>query len=143
MPSKYNFSSRWPGGKMVLLVIVIWTVLVLVSLLTQREQLNRTASALARIDAVANLKKDMSIRKWASDAKGVFVLEQHVPALNSLEEEERLTAIRNNGEILRLVTVTPIHLLLAIQEASNEGATSNRERLTSKQLRNIDNAPDD
>ncbi len=143
MPSKHNFSSRWPGGKMVLLAIVIWTVLVLVSLLTQREQLNRTASALARIDAVANLKKDMSIRKWASNAKGVFILEEHIPPINSLDEEERLTAIRSNGETLRLVTVTPIHLLLAIQEASNQNAAGSRERLTSKQLRNMDNAPDD
>lgn len=143
MPSKNNFPTRWPGGKMVLLMIVIWTILVLVSLLTQREQLNRTASALARIDAVANLKKDMSIRKWASDVKGVFIREEHIPPFNSLEEEERVTAKRSNGETLSLVTVTPIHLLLAIQEASNQGATGSRERLTSKQLRNMDNAPDD
>ena len=128
---------------MFLLAIVIWTALVLVSLLTQREQLNRTASALARIDAVANLKKDMSIRKWASNAKGVFILEEHIPPINSLDEEERLTAVRSNGETLRLVTVTPIHLLLAIQEASNQNAAGSRERLTSKQLRNMDNAPDD
>lgn len=128
---------------MVLLAIVVWTTLVLVSLLTQREQLDRTASALARIDAVANLRKDMSIRKWASDVKGVFINEENVPPINSLDEEERVTAFRNNGEMLRLVTVTPIHLLLAIQEASNQSATGSRERLTSKQLRNMDNAPDD
>jgi PAS domain S-box-containing protein len=143
MVSTQRSVSRWPGGKFVFLAIVIWTLLVLASLLTQREQLNRTASALARIDAVANLKKDMSIRKWASDVKGVFILEDHVPEDNSLDEEERLTAIRGNGETLRLVTVTPIHLLLAIQEASNQGAAGSRERLTSKQLRNQDNAPDD
>jgi PAS domain S-box-containing protein len=143
MASTPHLTSRWPGGKFVFLAIVIWSLLVLASLLTQREQLNRTASALARIDAVANLKKDMSIRKWASNAKGVFILEDHIPPDNSLDEEERLTGIRGNGETLRLVTVTPIHLLLAIQEASNQGATGSRERLTSKQLRNIDNAPDD
>ncbi|KAB2913280.1 MAG: response regulator [Dechloromonas sp.] len=123
--------------------MVTWTLLVLASLLAQREQLNRTASALARIDAVANLKKDMSIRKWASDVKGVFILEDNVPPINSLDEEERLIGIRGNGETLRLVTVTPIHLLLAIQEASNRNADNSRERLTSKQLRNQDNAPDD
>ncbi len=135
-------SSPWPGAKALLLLIVIWSVLVLSSLLTQREQLNRTASALARIDAVANLKKDMSIRKWASGVGGVFIREEHVRPFNSLEEAERVFVAQANGETLRLVSVTPMHLLLAIQETSNN-AFGSRERLTSKQLRNADNAPDD
>ncbi len=135
-------SSQSPGAKALLLLIVIWTVLVLSSLLTQREQLNRTASALARIDAVANLKKDMSIRKWASSVGGVFIREEHVRPFNSLEEAERVFVAQANGETLRLVSVTPMHLLLAIQETSNN-AFGSRERLTSKQLRNADNAPDD
>ncbi|UCV09714.1 ATP-binding protein [Dechloromonas denitrificans] len=143
MPSTHPFSPRWPGAKIVLLATLVWTLLVLASLLTQREQLNRTASALARIDAVANLKKDMSIRKWASDVGGVFIREEKIPPVNSLEEEERVTVLRSNGETIRLVTVTPIHLLLAIQEAANQGVPGSRERLTSKQLRNMDNAPDD
>jgi len=142
MRALHPSSSLWPGGKTILLAIAVWTILVLASLLTQREQLNRTASALARIDAVANLKKDMSIRKWASSVGGVFIREEHVPPFNSLEEEERVTVERTNGETFRLVAVTPIHLLLAIQETSNQEFGS-RERLTSKQLRNIDNAPDD
>lgn len=142
MRSLYPGSALWPGGKVVLLAIVVWTALVLASLLTQREQLNRTASALARIDAVANLKKDMSIRKWASGVGGVFIREEHVRPFNSLEEEERVTVVRTNGDTFRLISVTPIHLLLAIQETSNQEFGS-RERLTSKQLRNIDNAPDD
>lgn len=143
MRSTHHSPVPWPGGKTVLLAIAIWTALVLASLLTQREQLNRTASALARIDAVANLKKDMSLRKWASDVGGVFIREESVPPFNSLEEEERVTVQRTNGDIFRLVSVTPIHLLLAIQEASNQASPGSRERLTSKQLRNIGNAPDD
>ncbi len=129
---------------MLVMFVVIWTALVLSSLLAQREQLNRTASALARIDAIANLKKDMSIRKWASSVGGVFIREEKIPPFNSLEEAERFTVDRANGEVLHLVSVTPIHLLLAIQETSNNAfGKGGRERLTSKQLRNIENAPDD
>jgi PAS domain S-box-containing protein len=142
MRALHPASAQWPGGKTVLLAIAVWTILVFVSLLAQREQLDRTAGALARIDAIANLKKDMSIRKWASTVGGVFIREEFVRPFNSLEEEERVTVTRPNGEMFRLVNVTPIHLLLAIQETSNK-ASGSRERLTSKQLRNIDNAPDD
>lgn len=132
----------WPGVKILLLSVVIWSLLVLASLLAQREQLNRAASALARIDAVANLRKDMSIRKWASDVGGVFVREERLPHFSSLEEE-RLIVQRSRGEVLRLVSVTPIHLLLAIQDAGNQNSEGTRERLTSRQLRNFQNAPDD
>ncbi|MGE0080544.1 MAG: ATP-binding protein [Thiohalomonadaceae bacterium] len=124
------------------LIIVIWTALVLASLLAQREQLNRTAAELARIAAISNLQKDITIRKWASKVEGVFVREEHVPELDSLEQEERLTAIRNTGESFTIVGVTPMHLLLAIQSMTNE-QNGRRERLTSKQLRNRNNAPDD
>jgi PAS domain S-box-containing protein len=125
----------------------VWTALVLVSLLAQREQLNRTAGALARIDAVASLKKDMVIRQWATSVGGVFIGEEYALSLSSLDEEARVTATRGNGEILRLVSITPMHLLLAIQGASNSESSVRgsgaSERLTSKQLRNIDNVADD
>ena len=130
------------GWRGTLLALAVWSVLVMLSLLTQREQLNRTAAELARIDAVANLKKDMAIRKWASTVEGVFIRETRVPPVNSLEQEERVTAVRYTGEQFTLVTVTPMHLLLAIQGMTNQEFGS-RERLTSKQLRNPDNAPDE
>jgi PAS domain S-box-containing protein len=147
MRTAHHPSILWPGSKATALLVAVWTILVLVSLLTQREQLNRTASALARIDAIASLKKDMTIRQWASSVGGIFIREEHALELNSLDEEERVSATRGNGEKLRLVTITPMHLLLAIQLASNSESKQQqsgvRERLTSKQLRNIDNAPDD
>jgi PAS domain S-box-containing protein len=121
---------------------LIWSLLVLASLWTQREQLDRTAESLARIDAVANLKKDMAIRKWASTVGGVYINDARMGHLESLGEQERLQATRGNGETFRLVTVTPIHLLLAIQEVSNQ-EYGLRERLTSQQLRNISNTPDE
>lgn len=124
------------------MITVVWTVLVLASLLAQREQLNRTAAELARIAAISNLQKDITIRQWASKVEGLFIREQHVPPIDALEQEERLTAIRGNGERIPLVSVTPMHLLLAIQSMTND-ATGSRERLTSKQLRNRDNSPDD
>ncbi len=121
---------------------VMWTLLVVFSLWTQREQLDRTAAALARIDAVANLRKDMAIRKWAAQVGGVFISENKAPNLESLSEQERLTALRSTGEPFKIVSLTPIHILLAIQDISNKEYGA-RERLTSLQLRNPDNVPDE
>ncbi|MDD2662915.1 MAG: ATP-binding protein [Dechloromonas sp.] len=140
LPEKHFLPFAGLAGS--LLATVVWSILVLGSLFAQREQLNRTAAELARIDAVANLKKDMAIRKWASTVEGVFVREQHLPPINSLEQEERYMALRSTGERFPIVSVTPMHLLLAIQGMTNQEFGS-RERLTSNQLRNIDNAPDE
>jgi len=130
------------GGITALVVAVLWTLLVLFSLWTQREQLDRAAHALARLDAVTNLRKDMAIRKWASFVGGMYIREDHVVDLDALREQERVSAIRGNGETLKLVSLTPIHLLLAIQEVSQK-EYGIRERLTSLQLRNLANAPDE
>lgn len=124
------------------IAVVLWTLLLFFSLWTQREQLNRTAEALARLDAVTNLRKDMAIRKWASFVDGLYIKADKVRELDSLREQKHITARRSDGEELTLVTVTPIHLLLAIQEISQK-EYGIKERLTSLQLRNIENAPDD
>ena len=129
------------GPAALALAIALWTVLVVFSLWTQREQLDRTASALAKIDAVANLRKDMAIRKWADTLGGVYVNEAKIPNLESLDEQERLAVTRGTGESLKLVSITPIHILLAIQEISQK-TYGTKERLTSLQLRNRANAPD-
>ncbi|MBI3147820.1 MAG: response regulator [Betaproteobacteria bacterium] len=121
---------------------VMWSLLVVFSLWTQREQLDRTAAALARIDAIANLRKDMAIRKWAAQVGGVFISENKAPNLESLSEQERLSASRSTGETFKIVSLTPIHILLAIQDISNKDYGV-KERLTSLQLRNPDNAPDE
>lgn len=125
-----------------LLVAVLWSLLVLFSLWTQRGQLNRTAQQLARIDAVANLKKDMAIRKWASQVGGVFINEDKAPNVDALSEQERVQAERLTGETMKLISLTSIHILLGIQEVSNKEYGS-KERLTSLQLHNRDNAPDE
>lgn len=125
-----------------LLASILWTLLVLFSLWTQREQLNRTAQELARIDAVANLKKDMAIRKWASEVGGVYITESTAPNVDALSEQERLQATRMTGDSFKLISLTPIHILMGIQEVSNKEYGS-KERLTSLQLYNRDNAPDE
>jgi PAS domain S-box-containing protein len=130
------------GHLAALLAALLWTLLALFSLWTQREQLNRTAEALARLDAITNLRKDMAIRKWASYVGGLYVKADKVQASESLREQEHLTAQRGNGDTLSLISVTPIHLLLAIQEISHK-EYGIKERLTSLQLRNMENAPDD
>lgn len=124
-----------------LLAVLLWTLLVLVSLWTQREQLNRMAIELARIDAIANLKKDMAIRKWASEVGGVYVNEAKAPNVDNFSEQERLSARRLTGENLNLISLTSIHILMGIQEVSNKEYGS-KERLTSLQLHNSANAPD-
>jgi PAS domain S-box-containing protein len=124
------------------LAIVLWTVLVVFSLWTQRGQLDRTAAALAKLDAIANLRKDMAIRQWADTLGGVYVNEAKLPNLESLDEQERLAVTRATGEDLTLVAITPIHILLAIQEISQK-TYGTKERLTSLQLRNRANAPDE
>lgn len=124
-----------------LLAALFWTVLVLISLWTQREQLNRMAIELARIDAIANLKKDMAIRKWASEVGGIYINEAKAPNVDAYSEQERLSARRLTGEGLSLISLTSIHILMGIQEVSNKEYGS-KERLTSLQLHNPANAPD-
>jgi signal transduction histidine kinase len=125
-----------------LLTGIVWTLLVLFSLWTQREQLNRTAQELARIDAIANLRKDMAIRKWASEVGGVYIKEDLAPNVDALSEQERILAIRLTGESYKMISLTPIHILMGIQAVSNKEYGS-KERLTSLQLLNRDNAPDE
>lgn len=134
--------SRVVAPSALVLALVIWTVLVAFSLWTQRAQLDQTAIALAKIDALANLRKDMAIRKWAETLGGVYVNEDKMPDLDSFEAQEHLEHTRASGETLNLVSITPIHILLAIQEISHQ-IYGNRERLTSLQLRNRANAPDE
>ena len=124
-----------------LFTMVVWTGLALFSLWTQREQLNRTAQELARIDAIANLKKDMAIRKWASDVGGVYIKEDLAPNIDTLSEQERMLAIRMTGEAHKMIELTPMHILMGIQEIGYR-EYGNKERLTSLQLYNRDNAPD-
>lgn len=125
-----------------MLFALVWMVLVLASLFLQREQLNRTAAELARIAAIASLRKDMAIRKWASSVGGVFVRDDHLRSAGSLEQEQHFFANDRSGNHLNLILVTPMHLLLAIQDMSNQQSEF-QERLTSKQLRNRENKPDE
>lgn len=125
-----------------LLAILVWSIGVSTSLWMQQTLLQRTAVELARNDAIANLRKDMAIRKWASTMGGIFVDDDKVKDSPSLAEQERLVAQRNTGQQIRLVTLTPIHILLGIQE-THEKEYGIKERLTSLQLRNNDNAPDE
>lgn len=125
-----------------LLIALLWTLLVLFSLWTQREQLNRMAMELARIDAIANLKKDMAIRKWASEVGGIYINESKAPNVDALSEQERVQATRLTGDSFSLISLTSIHILLGIQEVSNK-EYGTKERLTSLQLHNRANAPDE
>ena len=140
--NRENPLSQIATPAMLLLAAVLWTLLVLFSLWTQREQLNRTAMELARIDAIANLKKDMAIRKWASEVGGVYIKEDLAPNVDALSEQERVVAVRFTGESHKLISLTSIHILMGIQEISNKEYGS-KERLTSLQLLNRKNAPDE
>ena len=84
----------------------------------------------------------MAIRKWAASVGGVFINAGRVPKLETLEEQEHLSGAKANGEPFSLVALTPIHILEAIQAVSFK-EYGVKERLTSQQLRNRGNAPDD
>ena len=124
-----------------LLTAVVWSLLVLFSLWTQREQLNRARSELARIDAIANLEGHGDPQMGVPGRRRLRQRSK-APNIDSLSEQEHLQAIRPTGETLKLVSITSIHILLGIQEISNK-EYGNKERLTSLQLRNRDNAPDE
>jgi diguanylate cyclase (GGDEF)-like protein/PAS domain S-box-containing protein len=124
-----------------LLLAVAWTVGVLISLWTQRNLLESAIEALARNDAMANLRKDMAIRRWAASMGGVWVDETRAGANPKLTEQERLTTIPTANQPAKLVLLTPIHILMGIQQ-SHEAEYGVKERLTSLQLRNSENEPD-
>ncbi len=128
--------------KITLIALLVWSVGVAASLWTQQTLLQRAAVELARNDAIANLRKDMAIRKWASSMGGIFVYDDKVKDAPNLAEQERVVAQRNTGEQIRLVSLAPIHVLLGIQQ-THEKEYGIKERLTSLQLRNLDNSPDD
>jgi len=125
-----------------ILFAVLWTVGILVSLWTQRTLLDRTVESLARNDAVANLRKDMAIRKWAASVGGVYIDETKARANPKLGDLARLDVISHQpGEPSKLVALTPIHILMGIQ-ATHEKEYGVKERLTSQQLHDHENAPD-
>ena len=100
------------------LAIAAVTVLVVFSLWTQREQLDRTAAALAkhrRHRQSAQGHGDPQVGRYAG---GVYINEGKLPNLEPLDEQERLAVTRATGEDSTLVAITPIHILLAIQEIS-------------------------
>jgi PAS domain S-box-containing protein len=130
------------AGAKALLAAIVWSLFVFLSLWIQRGQLDRSAEALARIDALANLRKDMAIRKWAASVGGVYINEAHVPDGSTLQEQEHLTGVKKDGMPFRLIALTPMHILQGIQEITRQ-EYGIRERLTSQQLHNPANAPDD
>ncbi|HEX8963686.1 MAG TPA: response regulator [Rhodocyclaceae bacterium] len=133
---------QFKAGTKAAIAAIVWSLVVFLSLWVQREQLDRAAEALARIDALANLRKDMAIRKWAASVGGVYINETRVPDSSTLQEQEHLTGIKENGQPYRLIALTPMHILQGIQEITQQ-EYGIRERLTSQQLHNPANAPDD
>ncbi len=125
-----------------ILVAIVWTLGVVASLWAQRGLLDTTAVELARNDAMANLRKDMAIRKWAASVGGVWIDDAKAAGLRKLDDQERLGVLPTPNRPDKLVLLTPIHILMGIQEA-HEREYGVKERLTSLQLRNIDNRPDD
>lgn len=125
-----------------LLLVLVWTLGILASLWTQRNLLNASVEALARNDALANLKKDMAIRKWAASVGGVWVDEAKVGGNPKLTDQARLAVVPLPNRPEKLVLLTPVHILMGIQQ-THEREYGVKERLTSLQLRNVDNVPDE
>ncbi len=73
---------------------------------------------------------------------GVFIQENLAPDVDMLSENERLFGIRSTGDVLKLVSLTSMHILMGIQQVGNAEYGS-KERLTSLQALNRENAPDE
>jgi PAS domain S-box-containing protein len=125
-----------------ILIAVVWTLGVVASLWAQRSLLDTTAEELARNDAMANLKKDMAIRQWAASVGGVWIDDAKAGDNRKLDDQERLAVEPTPNRPAKLVLLTPIHILMGIQQA-HEREYGVKERLTSLQLRNMENRPDD
>ncbi|MGE5469034.1 MAG: ATP-binding protein [Ignavibacteria bacterium] len=124
------------------IAVVLWTIGILLSMWAQRNLLDDTVEALARNDAVANLRKDMAIRKWAGSVNGVYIDDAKVRDNAKLGDQPRVEVVpRSPNEPSRLVWLAPVHILMAIQ-ATHEAEYGVKERLTSQQLRDQANAPD-
>jgi PAS domain S-box-containing protein len=125
------------------LLAILWTVGIMVSLWTQRTLLDRTIESLARNDAMANLRKDMAIRKWAASMGGAYVDAAKIGDNEKFDNQRRVeVALGDPDTPTKLVWLTPIHILLGIQ-ATHEREYGIKERLTSQQLYDRANAPDD
>ena len=122
------------------LTAVVWTLIVSGSLYWNMQDAERQAMDRAYAEARANLNKDLTFRRWASEHGGVYVpiteTQKSVPWLSHVAGRDVLTT---DGQALTLLN--PASMLKQIMDhyAKDYGI---RGRITGLKYLNPDNAPD-
>ncbi len=122
------------------LLLVIWSVLLVGLLLWAFQQETRITLNIADAAARANIGKDLSFRRWATAHGGVYVSPtEHTPPNPYLKVPER-DVVTTTGKHLTLMN--PAYMLREMQ-TDFPGDYGTRSHITSLQLLNPNNAPDE
>ena len=121
------------------LSVTLWTIFVAMLLFLDVEQTRSAAMDLAMKEAVTNINKDMTFRRWASSHGGVYVPEtKQTPPNPYLNDPER-DVVTTTGK--RLTLLNPAYMVRQMQEGYSD-TFGVRGHLTSLKLINPVNAPD-
>lgn len=121
------------------LSVTLWTIFVAMLLFLDVEQTRSAAMDLAMKEAVTNIDKDMTFRRWASSHGGVYVPEtKQTPPNPYLSDPER-DVITTTGR--RLTLLNPAYMVRQMQERYSD-TFGVRGHLTSLKVINTVNEPD-
>jgi hypothetical protein len=105
-------SLNWTG-RLVWVLVVIWTVLSAASLLWNWHQIRQTALELASTEAILSYNKDLVYRLWAADHGGIYVpvtpqtppnpYLAHIPERDILTPSGRALTLMNPAYMTRQV----------------------------------------
>lgn len=121
------------------LACVMWTALIGGSLFWHDTQDRRTSLELARAEAVANINKDHTFRRWGTAHGGVYVPPTEQTPPNPYLDVPRRDVVTTDGQQLTLMN--PAYMVREMQQRFS-GEFGVKGHITSLVLTNPDNAPD-
>jgi len=142
MPAESTATERQPTSlaSLTLLACAGWTLILSASLIWNLHNAERQAMDMAYAEARANLNKDMSMRRWATDHGGVYVpitpTQPSVPWLSHVPGRDVTTT---DGRQLTLLNPASILRQTMDRYAAEYGI---RGRITGLRYLNPGNAPD-
>jgi len=127
--------------RLLLISLVLWTAVVAGSLLWNDFNVREHTMELARAEAVANLNKDITLRRWGTMHGGVYVpiteTQPSIPWLSHVPDRDVTTT---DGR--KLTLLNPASMLRQMMDLYAE-AYGVRGRITGLRYLNPDNAPDE
>ena len=121
------------------LSVVAWTVFVALLFLWDMAQIRNATRELATKEAVANINKDLTFRRWAASHGGVYVPPTERSPPNPYLVDAERDVVTTTGK--RLTLINPAYMLRQMQEGYAD-AFGVRGHLTSLKLLNPGNKPD-